>query len=51
MRATSVVVAAGWLLANGGAAPTQRDLGVLNIAKPFVVQCPALPPRLASGAR
>ena len=31
---------------NGGAAPTQRDLGVLNIAKPFVVQCPSLPPGL-----
>ncbi|HEU4534154.1 MAG TPA: hypothetical protein VFS00_08550, partial [Polyangiaceae bacterium] len=26
---------------NGGAAPAQRDLGVLDIAKPFVVQCPS----------
>ncbi len=35
---------------NGGASPAQRDLGVLDIAKPFVVQCPSLPPRLAGGA-
>jgi hypothetical protein len=34
---------------NGGAMPAQRDLGVLDIVKPFVVQCPSLPPRL-SGA-
>lgn len=32
---------------NGGASPAQRDIGVLNIAKPFVVQCPDLPPSLS----
>jgi hypothetical protein len=35
---------------NGGATPAQRDLGVLDIAKPFVVQCPTLPSRRVSGA-
>ncbi|HEU4406896.1 MAG TPA: hypothetical protein VFS43_16635 [Polyangiaceae bacterium] len=35
---------------NGGATPGQRDLGVLDIAKPFVVQCPSLPPRSVGGA-
>jgi hypothetical protein len=35
---------------NGGATSAQRDLGVLDIAKPFVVQCPSLPSRRASGA-
>lgn len=35
---------------NGGAAPEQRDLGVLDVAKPFVVQCPSLPPRVGGAA-